>query len=149
MSKFAFKKYRDSKRVQTPSKDGEQTVAWAEEYWYTAHQLGHGPVLDCTKAGAKVYNERVYDMRVLPEDARETLAAIDAEIRGLQERRQLWLDEHFREWPVMNAGNAPRIIGGRAKASAQAEFAKMKKPDAQTLKNQRRMVDELNRAIRI
>ena len=142
---IAYKAHRDAINVAVAP---DTECKWHEETYYNAHTMGVGPTISRSRAGARVKGNYAYDARVMPEDAADRLADYDARIRALNTERREWLNEHFREWPVVTRANASEVVPTRlTKAEATRIHKATKKPPEKELAGQRQMLRRINQAI--
>jgi len=138
--------YRSTSSHRNVGIDTSDCAGWQEEEWRAVRALGGFPRLDRVKAHPRNRNGWVYDARVMPAEACEHVAQLDATIRRLQEERQAWINEHFREWPVMTPENAPVVFNGQSKATAQGQLAKLQ-PSATKRQIEQQVARNLGRAL--
>jgi len=105
--------------------DTTDSATWQPAGWEGYQALGKARAqAEHKPAQVSVTGYSGVDCRVVPTTATAELARLDATIAAAHRARQVYLEEHFREWPLVTPETATNVSKYRfpTKAEALAHF---------------------------
>lgn len=100
---------------------------WHEEDWSIGTQMFTGKKnLHHFKAGVGIRNTNthtVYDARKVPTEAEWHLKDLDFQINVLRQKYQAYVQEHFKEWPIVEQADCVKVIPAKYASEKEAKAA--------------------------
>ena len=110
----------------------EYEPRWREEDWSIGTGIFTGKkTLRHLKAGVEIHGtstHTVWDARLVPAGSQDYLYGIDEQIHALQNQYQTYVEEHFREWPIMTQVDCSSTVKAQYANEKEAKVAMGSQP---------------------
>lgn len=134
-------------------------LVYYKEAWTTGRTMGEAKShasrmrregVGFEKGNIVKWSNEIYDIRIVPPDAAEVIQDFDNQIAELQKQRQEFIDNNMRTWTIPTEVDCTKTITGDTKEQAQAKVREANKTPLSdnTVKQERRMVNNINDAFR-